>query len=124
VDVSLTEGIAEMVSGGMAGDRVTSRAVLAELVDTYGVRNPIAMHQYRYPSIEGIAYNYYYPMFELAVTYLFDPDGHGQSPEAFRDLLLDVRDGMPFARAFEDRLGISLASYEANFFDLMDAYLN
>jgi hypothetical protein len=122
--VWLTEGIAEMVSGGTAGDRVTSRASLADLTATYGMRSPIAMHKYRYPSIEGIAFNYYYPMFQLAVTYLFDPDGHGQAPQAFRDLLLDVREGMLFAQAFEDRFGMSLAAYEERFFDLMNAYLN
>ena len=80
VDVWLTEGIAERISGGTAGAQVTDLGNLNELISTYGRLNPIAMHQYRYPNTEGIIYNYYYPMFQLAVTYLFDADGVPRFP--------------------------------------------
>jgi hypothetical protein len=124
VDVWLTEGLGEYVSGGTAGGSITSQAKLAEVIATYGKLNPIAMHQYRYPDTDGVVYNYYYPMFELAVTYLFDADGRGATLEDLRDLLLDVRDGVVFSAAFENRFGISLAQYEEQFFDLMTEYLN
>ncbi len=123
VDVWLTEGIAEAVSGGTAGGAVTSRAKMADLIATYGDLNPIAMHQYRYPDIDGVAYNYYYPMFQLAATYLVDAKGHARAWRDLRDLLLDVRSGTPFATAFEDRFGIGLAQYEEEFFDRMNDYL-
>jgi hypothetical protein len=123
VDVWLTEGIAEAVSGGTAGGSVTDLARLNHVKAQWGALNPIAMHVYDYPDHEGVVYNYYYPMFQLASEYLFDPEGHGSSLQDFRDLLLDVRDGTVFATAFENRFGISLADYEARFFDLMDDYL-
>jgi hypothetical protein len=123
VDVWLTEGIAETVSGGTAGGSVTDLTKLNDVTTEWGALNPIAMHVYDYPDTEDVIYYYYYPMFQLASAYLFDPDGHGSSLEDFRDLLLDVRDGTVFATAFENRLGISLADYEARFFELMNDYL-
>lgn len=124
VDVWLTEGIAEAVSGGTAGGEIESLGKLNELTSRYGFLNPIAMHQYRYPNVERIAYYYYYPMFQLAVRYLTDQNGHGKTLRDLGNLFLDVRDGIDFATAFEDRLGLSVVDYEAQFFDLMRDYLN
>ena len=124
VDVWLTEGLAEYVSGGTAGGSITSLAKLEELIAAFGELNPIAMHQYRYPDIDGVIYYYYYPMFELAVGYLLDPASTGREKTDVRDLFFDARDGVLFATAFEDRFGISLADYEAQFFDLVRGFLN
>jgi hypothetical protein len=124
VDVWLTEGIAEFVSGGNAAPSITDRARFDDLIATHGRRNPIAMHRYTdYPSESGIVYNYYIPMFQLAATYLFDAQGHGATLEDLKDLYLDIREGMAFSAAFADRLGISVAEYEQQFFDLMSDYL-
>jgi len=122
-DAWLTEGIAEYVSGGTAGGSIHDLARLDSLIDKYGALNPIAMHQYHYPDVELIAYNYYYPMFELAVTYLVDPSGAGGAKSSIRDIFLDVGKGIPFPTAFEDRLGIGLAEYEDQFFDRIRAFL-
>jgi len=122
-DAWLTEGIAEYVSGGTAGGSIHDLARLDSLIDKYGALNPIAMHQYHYPDVELIAYNYYYPMFELAVTYLVDPSGAGGAKSSIRDIFLDVGKGIPFPTAFEDRLGIGLAKYEDQFFDRIRAFL-
>ena len=124
VDVWLTEGLAEYVSGGTAGGSITSLAKLDEVIAAYGELNPIAMHQYRYPSIDGVIYYYYYPMFELAVGYLLYPAGVGREKPDVRDLFLDVLDGVVFATAFENRFGISLTEYEAQFFVLMRNFLH
>ncbi len=124
VDVWLTEGIAEVVSGGTAGGQVTDLVRMNDLIATYGRLNPIAMHQYRYPNTEGVVYNYYYPMFQLAATYLFDGAGHGRSWQDLKNLFVDVRSGRGFSAAFEDRFGISLSEYEDRFFTLMNNYLN
>ncbi len=121
-DAWLTEGIAEYVSGGTAGGSIHDLARLDSLVGKYGALNPVAMHQYHYPDVELIAY-YYYPMFELAVTYLLAPSGAGKAKASVRDIFLDVGKGIPFATAFEDRLGISLADYEDHFFDRVRAFL-
>ncbi|MDH3292186.1 MAG: hypothetical protein OEO20_11120 [Gemmatimonadota bacterium] len=123
VDVWLTEGIAEFVSGGNAAPSISGKARYDELIAQHGRLNPIAMHRYTdYPGL-GLVYDYYLPMFQLAVTYLFDAQGHGASLMDLRDLYLDVRDGMSFSAAFADRLGISVAEYEQQFFDLMNDYL-
>lgn len=124
VDVWLTEGIAEAVSGGTAGGSITDLQKFNELRNQYGSRNPIAMHRYEYPNIEGIIYYYYYPMFQLAVEYLVDANGHGRTINDVKNLLLDVRNGVPFPVAFQNRFGMSLTEYENQFFALMTAYLS
>jgi hypothetical protein len=124
VDVWLTEGIAEYVAGGTAGGRVTSLVKLDELVATYGELNPIAMHRYDYPDVEMIGFYYYYPMFELAVTYLLDPAGLGNTKPSVRDVLINGGNGIPFATSLENRLGIGLQEYEDEFFDRMREFLN
>ena len=124
VDIWLTEGIAEYVAGGTAGGSVRGLTKLEELIGTYGELNPIAIHRYGYPDIEMVEFYYYYPMFELAVGYLLDPAGAGREKPNIRDLFLDVREGVVFATALENRLGISLTEYEAQFFDLMRDFLH
>jgi hypothetical protein len=124
VDVWLTEGIAEYVAGGTSSGSVTDLARLDELTSTYGEWNPIAMHRYDYPDIEAIGFLYYYPMFELAVTYLLDPAGAGNAKPSIRDIFHDARDGVPFATSIENRLGIGLQEYEDEFFDRIRAFLN
>jgi hypothetical protein len=123
VDVWFTEGLAEAVSGGTAGDPVTDLTTMNELRETYGSLNPIAMHRYAYPDIELVAYNYYYPMFQLAVEYLIDENGHRKTLNDFTNLFLDVRNGVAFPTAFEHWFGMSLSEYEDRFFDLMTDYL-
>jgi hypothetical protein len=123
VDVWLTEGLAEAVSGGTAGGSVTDLTTMNELVEAYGSLNPIAMHRYEYPDIELVAYYYYYPMFQLAVEYLIDESGHGKTMNDFKNLFLDVRNGVAFPAAFENRFGMRLSEYENGFFDLMTDYL-
>jgi hypothetical protein len=123
VDVWLTEGVAEYVAGGTQSiSSVTTLAQLEELVATFGELNPIAMHQYRYPDIPGVG-AYYYVMFELAVKYLLDSAGGGQTKPSIRDIFLDARGGVAFAASFENRLGISLQDYEDQFFDRVRGYL-
>jgi len=124
VDVWLTEGIAEYVAGGTSSGSVTDLARLDELTGTYGEWNPIEMHQYDYPDIEAIGFLYYYPMFELAVTYLLDPAGAGNAQSSVRDILLDARDGVPFATSLQNRLGIGLQEYEDEFFERIREFLN
>ncbi|MGB3097405.1 MAG: hypothetical protein WBB46_11825 [Candidatus Deferrimicrobiaceae bacterium] len=62
-------------------------------------------------------------MFQLAAEYLVDANGHGKKVNDFKNLLLDVRNGVPFPTAFQNRFGMSLSEYESQFFALMNAYL-
>ncbi len=124
VEVWFTEGLAEAVSGGTAGGRISDLNQLNELRQRYGWSlNPITMHQYDYPDVEGIIYYYYYPMFQLAVEYLVDVNGHGKTYADMKNLFLDVSVGVPFETAFENRLTISVADYELQFFERMNDYL-
>lgn len=123
VHVWITEGLAEAVSGGTAGGSIIDLAQMNALRDAYGSLNPIAMHRYEYPDIEFVGYYYYYPMFQLAVEYLVDPNGHGKALSDFKNLFLDVRNGVPFPAAFENRFEMRLSEYEDRFFDLMNKYL-
>jgi len=123
VDWWLSEGLAEYVAGGTAGGSVTRLAKLDSLVATYGELNPIAMHRYQASNVELMHYYYHYPMFELAVAYLLDPMGAGRAKSEVTDLFLDIRSGVVFSTAFENRLGISLTGYEDRFFDLIRGFL-
>lgn len=123
VDVWFTEGLAEVLSGGTAGGRIADRQTFLDLWNRYGSLNPIAMHRYGYPDIENVAYEYYYPMFQLAVEYLVDEHGLGKTMGDVRDLLVDIHTGVLFPDAFRDRFGMSLSEYESQFFDRMNVYL-
>ena len=124
IDVWLTEGLAEAVSGGNAGGRITNLDQMNELRQKYGWSlNPIRVHLYEYPDDDGIIYDYYYPVFQLAVEYLVDVNGHGKSFSDIKKLFMDVRAGVPFQTAFKNRLGKSVWEYEEQFFDLMNDYL-
>jgi len=123
VDVWFTEGLAEVLSGGTAGGRITDLQTFLELRNRFGSLNPVAMHRYEYPDIPNIAYEYYYPMFQLAVEYLVDEHGLGKTMEDVQNLLADVRNGVPFPAAFRNRFGMSLSEYERLFFELMNTYL-
>ena len=122
VDVWLTEGLAEVVSGGTAGGSIKDLDTMDALSERYGSRNPIQMHQYDYPPIEGIIFYYYYPMFQLAVEYLVDIAGHDKSFIDLKNLFLDVSVGVEFETAFEERLEIGLQEYEREFLGLMNDY--
>ena len=65
IDVWLTEGIAEAVSGGTVGGSITDLAKMNELQEIYGYLNPIKMHQYNYPNIDMIIF---YPLPPIHAT--------------------------------------------------------
>ncbi len=119
------EGIAIQISDDVFYDNIDSQKKLDSLTATYGMLNPISLlYSWTYPDIEGVITFYYYPMFELAVKYLLDPAGQGGSFYDVRDLLLDVANGVQFSTALKNRFGLSQEEYEAQFFDLMNTYLN
>jgi hypothetical protein len=65
-----------------------------------------------------------YPLFELAVRYLVDPNGHGADLDDVTQLLIDIgADGVYFPEVFEQNFGMTEERYEADFFDLMNGYL-
>ncbi|MDX1389132.1 MAG: putative Ig domain-containing protein [Acidobacteriota bacterium] len=126
------EGVATYVAGLAPGGSPLI-STMAE-VDAWRARqaglsgggNPIAVHLWTdFPPEVSAAgqQGTYYAIFALAVQYLVDPDGHGGDLTDMRDVYLDIRAGRSWPEALEDRFGIDLAQYEADFWDLMEAYL-
>lgn len=126
VDVWLTEGIAEYVSGGTSSSgNIASLAMLDSLVAARGEANPIAIHFYEdFPGTENAGYLYLYAMFELATRYLLDPGGLGRPASQIWDLITDAGDGAAFATAFEERFGVGLQQYQDEFWDRIRAFLH
>ena len=122
--VWFSEGTAEALSGGSAGGAPRTLDQVNGLIAKYGRINPIAWRVDLPLSQVMDSYpHYYYPMAQLAVEYLLDPDGLGKAPEDLAAVMFDMGNDVAFADAFESHLGISQAAYEAQFFTLMDAYL-
>lgn len=121
-----SEGTAEALSGGTTGGAPRTVDQIDGLIADYGRINPIAW-RVDLPLSEILSSNeyarYYYPMAQLAVDYLLDPEGLGKSPEDLAALMLDMGNDVSFAEAFETRMGISVHDYETQFFTLMDGYL-
>jgi hypothetical protein len=126
----LHEGIA-MFLGGAPPNQIRSAARVQSwqtaMSGYIGGGNPIKIKTpASYPAAvaeDATVLNEYYLLFELAVRYLVDPNGLGRSVVDMKNLYLDIRRGDSFTKAFEGRLQLSVADYEANFFDLMRDYL-
>jgi hypothetical protein len=123
--VWFSEGTAEALSGGSGNGAPRTLDQIDELIAEYGRINPISWRvDIPFSQLAPGAYpNYYYPMAQLAVQYILDPDGMGRSPKDLTAVMRDMGDDVPFATAFEDHIGISQDEYQAQFFDLMDGYL-
>lgn len=124
VPVWFFEGLAEVVSRGTGSGAITGKDHFDYLTSNYGHLNPVS-----YQSDEGIeggpnAYTeYHYPMRRLAVEYLFDEKGYDLHLAEATGLLIDMANGREFNDAFADRMGVTVAEYENQFFELMDDYL-
>jgi hypothetical protein len=130
VHMWFSEGLGEAVSGGTSGPVIRDLTHLNRLTEEYGRLSPVAFRtdaDVGEPSDSQVtsAYvNYHYPIHQLAVEYLMDPDGLGKSPHDVVAIFTDIGDGMSFAGAFAHRTEMSLEEYEERFFDLMDGYLD
>jgi hypothetical protein len=87
-----------------------------------GGGNPIRIHHDADIPPRDV-FHQYYRLFELAVTYLLDEAGMGRSFQDVLALFYDIRAGVSFPASFEDRFGISLSAFEAEFFQRARAYL-
>ncbi len=123
VDVWFIEGLPEALIGGGTGGAIRGLDQLHELTAEYGTISPISFKTESQIVSPDAGEHFNYPMFQLAVEYLLDDDGKGKTLVDARDVLIDVAEGATFEAAFEDRMGISLADYERDFFDVMDGYL-
>lgn len=129
VHVWFSEGLAEAVTGGTAGRAIRDLDYLNHLTGKYGRLSPIAFESdgqvgdWDEEETAVACCEYHYPMYQLAVEYLLDPRGYGKSLQDVVLVFTDIADGSDFTTAFETRMGIELADYEEQFFDLMNGYL-
>lgn len=125
VDVWMSEGLAEYVSGGgtSSSGNIYSLSTLDSLVAVHGEVNPIAMHYYEDFPYMDLGYAYLYAMFELSVRYLLDAEGLARPGTAVRDVLLDAGEGAVFATSFEEKFGISLQQFEDEYWDRIRHFL-
>lgn len=128
-DVWLREGMAQYVSRPRPQE-ITTREQLdewrADHAELIGAGNPIAVHVWSdFPDeiLENGQTFSYYQLFELAVRYLLDENGHGASPRDMIRIYDDLGRGLSISVAFELHMGMSLQSFEDNFWQLMNGYL-
>ena len=92
-----------------------------------GQGNPIAIHVFRtdFPSeiYNARRTGEYYPFFELAVRYLFDPVGRGRTIEDLKQHYINMGNGMDFNTSFTQIFSMTVGEYEAAYFALMTDYL-
>ncbi len=130
VETWFQEGVA-MVMGGVPPGRIGNvgdlRRWRQSMAPYAGQGNPVLIRSERdYPlEIQADAEKLggYYLAFELAMRYLLDPKGGGKTPQDVKRLYLAIREGVPFAPAFEAVMGLSVQSFAAGFWTLMEAYL-
>jgi hypothetical protein len=122
MDEWFTEGVAEIVSGGTYTP-ISCWQEVEEWRQDPGHINPISIRvDGDFPdTIQSIGE--FYPLFGLAVRWLLDERGGNRSFLDLKALFADVGSNTGFARAFEDHMGLTLESYEARFWELMEAFL-
>jgi hypothetical protein len=121
-DVWFIEGLPVATAGDIGG-AIRGLDQLDRLTAEYGTISPISVKSYSQITSPEAGEHFHYPMFQLAVEYLMDDDGHGGSPVDMRDVMIDVAEGASFEAAFEDRMGLRVDDFEDEFFSLMSAYL-
>ena len=126
-EVWFIEGVSEYVSGPALGVPIVTASGAPILTSAQlttwrgsGHVNPIGIVTVR--DYVG-SYWEYYPVFRLAIAYLFDDKGLGRSPSAIREMYLDMRGGKLFRAAFRDRIGLAVEDYRDHFFEWMYEYL-
>jgi hypothetical protein len=116
------EGIAEYVSGGSYYHIEDWQQVRDWRSDELHV-NPLTIVRYWDEMPSGVDPGKYYPMFGLAVEYLLDAKGEGRSLVDVKSMLTEVGQGSSFRSAFQAHMGISVESYQARFYDLIEGFL-
>lgn len=124
VPVWFFEGLAEMISSGTGSGQIRGMDHLNDLTSKYGQLNPVSYKSDAKVVGGPNAYTeYHYPMRQLAVEYLFAEAGHGVPRSAATAVLVDMAGGAQFETAFAENVGITVSSYEDQFFELMSSYL-
>lgn len=65
----------------------------------------------------------YYGFFELAVRYLLDPEGHGKTIADLKAFYDELGLGLPVEEAFSKHFELDMDAFEAEFWGIMEGYL-
>ena len=126
-DVWFDEGLAEYVSGARYIWSPHRLRVYRNRVEPYlEDGNPIGVRTWSDfdPPNSALYGEGVYPLFELAVRYLVDENGLGKTLQDAKGVFLDIRAGLTFEDAFENRFGLGVAEYEASFFERMSDFFD
>ena len=117
------EGQAVYMCGAGPGIRITTLSEFYQWWKDETHVVPISIHRWTdFPDPDRGGE--YYPIFGLAYAYLVDQaHGHGATMADMRNLFQLMNEGQWFFDAFEQALGMSVASFEENFYSIMEAYL-
>lgn len=129
-DVWMREGMAHYVSRPRPTEITTRQQVeewRAAHTEIENGGNPIAVHVWSdFPQeiLDAGQTFSYYNMFELAVRYLVDPEGHGASMQDIVRMYNSMGNRQSFEAALEQHLGLDLQDFEDNFYQIILAYLD
>jgi len=121
-DKWFNEGLAEYASGGFFIP-IKTKASMTIWKSNHRAVVPVAIHQWSDLPISSDEVGDYYPMFGLAVRYLLSKKGMGRSLKDVKAMFLDMaQNSRPFSDAFQLHMGLSLADYEATFWQRMESF--
>jgi len=117
------EGLAEFLSALNPQYRIATLKDFDERIASFGALNPIAIENDVLPDIPDVGSHYYYPMFELTMQYLVDPNGLGKSLSDVKGVFEAMAGGASFGEAFSNNFGVPVETLRAEFFMRLRAYL-
>ncbi|MEP2511949.1 MAG: hypothetical protein ABJH72_21440 [Reichenbachiella sp.] len=122
------EGIANYISENQSVSELSHLEVWQEkMKDVSGGGNPIGIKvwgDFPQSQINANAESEYYAFFELGIRYLLDSKGNGSTISDVKSFYEELGNGISVAIAFENNFGLSLNTFEAQYWDLMTDYLS
>ena len=128
-DVWFREGFANYMGGPFPSTITTVQQVedwQARYSGTTHLGNPIQIHVWSdFPSdvLANQTTIEYYAFFELALYYLLSPGGGDATLQDVVSIYDDMGAGKSFDEALQTHIGVDLAEFETNYFDLVKVYL-
>jgi hypothetical protein len=123
-DVWFREGMAIYMAGGMHVIRDTAglNQWISRNSGFPNAGNPISISGWEdFP--EGSDITGYYTVFDIVMMYILDENGLNNELSDILSIFYDVRNGIPFESAFQERIGISLTEFEGSVFERLGKYL-
>ncbi|MEO9965445.1 MAG: hypothetical protein ABJF11_06645 [Reichenbachiella sp.] len=120
------EGIANYISENQSVHQLSDLEDWREkMINVSGGGNPISIEVWGdFPQSQANSEWEYYAFFELAIRYLLDPNGNGSTISDVNAYYKELGNGTRVGIAFENNFGLTLESFEEQYWDLMTNYLS